>query len=454
MTSVPVAPGNLPVIGHAWMVRHRSLPWLRSLYPYEDIVKVYLGPKAAYLPIAPELLYEVLVTKNDCFSKGPFYEKMQPLIGNSLGMLAGDAHSLRRRLVQPAFHVNIVARYFDVIREQTAAVSGAWQPGRQLALDDEITGLMLAISARSLFSARVEHEAVTAVQRTLPVVMEGFFKRAWAATRLPEKLPTAQNRRFNAAVRDLRRALFDLIIEYRGEEDHGDVLSMLLGARDKSTGQGMSDLQVRDEVIGLLTASCEDIGTTLAWAFWSLAKNPLEQERIHAELDTVVAGRRIEYADVERLEYLQCFLNEVLRLRPPWLTTRHTQRPVKIGNYTIPANTTILVSPYLQHHNPRIYQNPEHLDPERWGSENRQSIPRGAYIPFGTGAHVCPGRHFAMLVARTVVAIVLTQWRLELASGAKVKERVAVSIHPTELPVAVTPRPSGPMYRSARSGAH
>ncbi|MFJ9446596.1 cytochrome P450 [Kitasatospora sp. NPDC101235] len=440
MTDIAVAPGRLPLLGHAWYLRRQPLPWLRSLYDRGDLVKVYLGPRPGFLPVAPELLHDVLVTKNAAFVKGPFYDKLEPLIGRSLGLLAGEEHGIRRRLVQPAFHINIVTRYFDVVRDETERMTARWRPGDRLALDDEITALMLAVSAKSLFSADVENEAVRVVQRTLPLVMEGFFRRAWAATSIPEKLPTRRNRAFDAAIRDLRRALYDLIVAYRGSGDRGDVLSMLVSARDSSSGQGMTDLQVRDEVIGLLTAACEDIGTTLAWSFCTLAERPVEQDRLRAELDDVLAGRRIEFPDVDRLAYLQRFLNEVLRLRPPWLTTRHTRDSVVLGGHTIPPDTTVLVSPYLQHHNPRVFPDPESFRTDRWLPEHAGALPRGAYVPFGTGAHVCPGRHFSMLVARTVVAVVLSRWTVALQPGARVGEKVAVSIHPTSLPVVVAPR--------------
>jgi cytochrome P450 len=206
-------------------------------------------------------------------------------------------------------------------------------------------------------------------------------------------------------------------------EDKGDLLSMLLMARDEDDGGGMTDQQVRDEAMTVFGAGHETTAAALMWTWYLLSQHPDVEARLMEELDTVLGGRTPQLSDLPRLTYTEMVIKEAMRLYPPaWSVTRQTVGDdVVISGYPIKQGSVVILNIYGVHRDARYFPDPERFDPERFSPENEKTIPKHAYLPFGGGPRVCIGNAFAMMEARLIVATIAQQFHLSLAPGHNVE---------------------------------
>ena len=243
----------------------------------------------------------------------------------------------------------------------------------------------------------------------------------------------------------LDKVVYGLIAERRKSgQDTGDLLSMLLAARDAETGEAMSDQQLRDEVMTLLLAGHETTSNTLNWIWYLLGKNPPVERRLHAELDEVLGGRVATVDDLPKLRYTMMVVQESMRLYPAvWGIGRTPLQDDEIAGYHIPAGSSIILSQYVVHRHPDFWDQPEGFDPERFSGH-----PPAAYFPFGGGPRVCIGNNFALIEARLILATMAQRYRLQLVPGHPVVPDPVVTLRPRD-GVRVTLRP----YQPAVPGA-
>ncbi|HZM76371.1 MAG TPA: cytochrome P450 [Candidatus Limnocylindrales bacterium] len=443
MATNPIPPATLPrplpLLGHALRFKRQPLEFLESLRPLGDVVAIRLGLKPAYVLNSPDLIRQMLVVEPQAFGAGLLLEKVQPFIGNGLITLRGAEHRRHRRLLQPAFHHSSIARYVEVMRRLATARASSWQEGQQIVADVEMMELATAVVGKTLFSIDLGQDAVDEVVGSMPMLLKGIRKRLLAPTDLLEKLPTAGNRRLNAAIRRIHQVVEDMIAEYRRTGiNHGDLASMMLTARDEQTGEGLSDLQVRDEALTMLAAGTQTTATTIAWALHILSTHHDIQERAHAQIREVLGDRALASDDLERLDYIRRLLTETLRLYPPaWLLSRRAASEVTLGNHVLPPGASILFSPYVLHRDPSTYPDPEVFDPDRWIPERAKSIPRPAFIPFGAGNRQCLGEGFAWVEATVVLAVILQRWRVRPVPGQIIRKVALATLVPSRLPLLV-----------------
>jgi cytochrome P450 len=311
-----------------------------------------------------------------------------------------------------------------------------WQAGQTLDLATEMPRLTLAIVGRTLFSADMSSEA-EGIGRAMTEVLSLFDTLLMPFSELLQKLPLPATRRFERARAMLDKVIYDLIAERRASgQDKGDLLSMLLLAQDEDRG-GMTDRQVRDEALTLLIAGHETTANALLWSWYLLSRNPEAEASLHAELSKVLEGRLPVLDDLSRLPYTTGVFSEALRLYPPaWAIGRRAKQDYQIGDYTIPARSILLMSPWVSHRDPRWFPEPEKFDPNRWRSEQMEKLPKFAYFPFGGGARVCIGERFAWAEGILVLATLAQRWRLRLAPDQKVETRAVITLrsrHPMNM---------------------
>jgi cytochrome P450 len=223
--------------------------------------------------------------------------------------------------------------------------------------------------------------------------------------------------------------------------EQGDLLAMLLEARDEETGEGMSDKQVHDEMMTFLLGGHETTANTLNWTWYLLSQNPEAEQRLHAELDSVLGGQIPTVEHLSQLPYARMLIEEVMRLYPAaWGFLRHAANADEIGGYHIPANSLVWMSPYVTHRHPDFWENPEAFDPERFTPERSASRPRFAYFPFGGGPHLCIGNAFAMMEAQLLLATIAQRYRPRLLPGHEVKPKVVLTLQPDNLPMTIQER--------------
>ena len=300
----------------------------------------------------------------------------------------------------------------------TAAVArcDTWRDGDILDIAGEMSQLTLAISGQMLFGA--DGEAVAAEIGDALEVLSGLLEIAvlpFAA--LVDLFPLTHVRRFRAARAKLDRVVHDLIERRRRDGgNRGDVVSLLLAARDEGNAERMSDSQVRDEVVTLLLASHETTANAVAWTWFLLARHAGDEARLHAEIDTVLgAGGRPTAAHVPDLLFARMVLAESMRLYPPaWLIARVAVEDHEARGFSVRKGAIVVVSPWVAHRNRTHFPDPERFEPDRWGVERDSGRPRFSYFPFGGGSRGCMGEAFAWMEGVILLAVVAQRWRFRL----------------------------------------
>ena len=401
-----------------------------------DIARFRLVHHSAYLLNHPDWIEDVLVTNQANFTKSRMLERARVLLGDGLLTSEEDFHCRQRRLVQPAFHRDRLAGYAASMVDCAARCRDQLQSGAEFDVSQLMMRLSMAIVARALFSADIESEADD-ISGALGQVFELFEALLMPFSEWLEKLPLPSVRRFERARDRLDQIVYRLIAERRASGgDTGDLLSMLLlsqgeeGDSGKSCGR-LTDKQVRDEALTLLLAGYETTSNALTWTWYLLSQNPEAESKLHAELDRVLAGRLPALDDLPRLRYTESIFAESLRLYPPaWAIGRRAKQDFSIGEYTIPARSIVLMSPWVVHRDARWFFDPLKFAPERWQTTEIESRPKFSYFPFGGGARVCLGERFAWMEVILVIATLAPRWRLRMASGQRVETKARITLRP------------------------
>jgi cytochrome P450 len=402
--------------------------WARD---YGDLVSVRFGPRAIVFVNHPDPVEEVLVNQNRRFIKHYRLRQAKQTLGQGLLTSEGEFWRGQRKLAQPAFHRERIAGYGRLMVDFTERLLASWADEKVRDLQRDMMQLTLEIVAKTLFDAEIGG-ASAEVSSAMETLMHCFVVSTASPLIVPHWLPTPMNLRVGRAVRRLERILFAIIADRRlSSEDRGDLLSMLLHAQDEESGRRMTDQQLRDECMTLFLAGHETTANTLAWAWFLLSRHPAVEARLHAELDRVLGGRAPTVADLPRLCVTEGIISETLRLYPPgWMLGREAIEPVELGGYRIARGTTVFMTAYVIHRDPRWFDDPEEFRPERWADGLIQRIPRYAFFPFGGGPRICIGNQFALMEATLVLATIAQKYRLSLAPDAVVTPLPSMTLRP------------------------
>ncbi len=420
--SVAAAPGGIPVIGHALQLWRSPLRFLSSLPAQGDLVRIKIGPREAYLACHPELVTQVLMDTRTFDKGGPLFDKVRLLVGNGLVSSMWEDHRQQRRMLQPAFHPSRLPGYTRLMREEIDDLLSSWTDNQLFDINDAMHALTLRITARTMFATTVsDRPIIPEIAHYMPIIMRGVYKRTVAPIGWQEKIPTPDNRRFNQARARMHTIIEETIeIQRRTSTDRGDLLSILVAARDEESQHRLTDEEIYDQIMTLLIGGTETTGNTMVWAFHVLAEHPRVEARLHAELDEVLGGRPPTFDDLPRLDYTWRVLCETLRMYPPaWLLTRTTTRETELAGQRLAAGTIVMYSPYVMGHNPSLFTDPERFDPDRWLPEHAKNFPRGAMVPFSAGSRKCIGDTFSRAETTLAIATIAARWRLCPAPGAK-----------------------------------
>ena len=405
---------------------------------YGNMVQIKLFIWPTLIINHPDYIKRVLQENYRNYDKNvPIFNVFRPLLGNGLVTNYGGEGWLRqRRLMQPAFHHQRITDIGTIIGAATASMLQRWeivaQKQQPLDVAEEMMHLTLQIVSKALFNSDINEQANAFGQAFLHV--NGFLMEHFNHPFPPLSVPTTRHRRFKAALRTLDAVVSDILRERRrSKADYGDLLSMMMEARDEETGEGMSDKQLRDEIMTLLVAGHETVANALAWSWYLLAKNPGSEERLHAELDQVLAGRTPAVEDLALLPYSRMVFEETMRLYPPvWIIMRKALKDDEVGGHHIAAGSYILWSTYAMHRHPDFWERPEDFEPERFTAERVMKRPRHAYIPFSHGPRICIGNSFAMTEAHLIIAAIAQRYRLVLVPDQKIEPDPLMTLRPRD----------------------
>jgi cytochrome P450 len=433
----PPGPGSRPPLDDLRTLRDGPHAFLLQIArQYGDIVRYPVGPLTAYLVVHPNGVKHVLQDNARNYSKDTFqYNLLSSITGRGLLTSDGDFWLRQRRLAQPAFHRQRIAGFAGLMTGYAEAMLARWEGiaacSEPIDVAAEMMHLALQIVGKALFSIEIGGAADELAQATL-VVLDHIVGRARTFGIVPQWLPTPGNLRYRKALAVLEDAVNAAIAQRRRDPGNtADLLAMLMSARDAETGQGMTDRQLRDEMMTLLIAGHETVASALAWTWYLLATDPAAEAKLHAELAAVLGGRTPQVDDLPDLRYTQAVFEEALRLYPPaWIITRKALVDDVILGCRVPANALIVASPYVTHRQAALWPDPEAFDPDRFNEACVAGRPRFAYYPFGGGPRLCIGDQFAMSEAKLVIATVAQRCRL-----------TPVPDHPIAVEPGVTLRP-------------
>ncbi len=428
MIASPPLRKGLPIVGVLPQFRKNAPVFLQSLArDYGDLVHYRLGPQDVYLVSKPEWIKDILVTNQTNFTKSRFLERAKILLGEGLLTSEGEFHRRQRRLVQPAFHRDRLLGYASAMVEITAQTRERWSNGAQIDMSREMMRLTLSVVAKTLFNADVSSEADD-IGNALTQVMILFDMVLMPFSEWIEKLPLPSIRRFEKARDFLDKTIYGIIAERRAsKEDKGDLLSMLLLAQDEDGSAGMNDKQIRDEALTLFLAGHETTANALMWAWYLLSQNPSAAQKFYDEVDSVLQDRLPTFDDLTRLKYTEGVFAESMRLYPPaWVIGRRVKTDYTIAQYTVPAKSILMMSPWVVHRDPRWFPEPGQFNPERWSQPDDR--PKFSFFPFGGGMRVCIGERFAWMEGVLLLATVAQRWRFKLVPGHPVATAALITL--------------------------
>ncbi len=331
-----------------------------------------------------------------------FNHAATPLVGKGILTSEGDFWRRQRRLVQPAFLKNSVTRLSGHMVDSIASFVDEWEhAGAERTIDvlPEMMRLALRIASTSLFSTDISGEADSIGQSYRTTFEWVSLKMNARLMFQPLWLPTRRNREFRRAKALLDRVILELVARRRREAPQHDVLGLLLAAQDEDTGVGMSDEQLKDEALTLLTAGHETTGAALSWCWYLLGAHPEIQEQFHAQVASHLQGRLPTAEELPQIPLATAIFEESMRLYPPaWGMPRESIEADVIAGYPLPARSTLILSQHLIHRHPAFWERPDEFDPARFLPGQSASRAKFAFFPFGGGPrhlhwqHLCDDR--------------------------------------------------------------
>lgn len=408
-------------------VSHGLLPHVRARFKrFGDIYFVKNQKTPMYVTRHPDHLHEILVTRASSFLKRK--KDVDMFLGDGLLTSDGELWRKQRRLIQPAFMRQNIARYAEVMVEHTEKLLSEWKSTEVRDINRDMMELTLSVVCKAL----LDHDTVgdnDAVARAMTVLQN----TAGRIDIFPKWFPSLLHLRQWSAVKALDDIIMPMIDRRTAENKGDDLISQL-----KFGGEGMERQQLRDELVTLFLAGHETTALSMTWAFFLLAQNPAEEAKLHGELARVLGGRSPKFEDLEALVHTRLIVQESMRLFPPlYLLPRVAREDTEVGGYEIAAGSEVLCWVYFVHRDERWYPRATEFRPERFLPESSEIKHPHAYYPFGAGPRACIGRHFAMVEAQLMLAAIAQKFRLRLASGQDVKLNTRVTLGPLQ-PIRMT----------------
>ncbi|MFL5320443.1 MAG: cytochrome P450 [Myxococcaceae bacterium] len=434
---LPPGPSPLTALSNLRAMRQDIIGFLIDLQRrYGDVVRFRVGPIPIIFCAHPDGVRHVLQENARHYNKQTRgFAVIRELLGEGLLTSEGDTWFRQRRLMQPAFHRQRLQSFGQLMVDAAEAVVTEWEPlatsGETFDVTDSMMKLTLRVASQALFGTDLGPEAGN-VDSAFTSVLEWAKDRLTQTLFIPRWLPTASNRRGQAAVATLDRVVYSVIEQRRrSQTSRDDLLQLLMDAKDEDTGEKMNDRQLRDEVMTLMLAGHETSANALSWTFALLSKHVAVRKRLEEEVDAVLGGRLPSLEDLPKLRYTRQVLDEGMRMYPPaWSVSRCAMAPDKLLGYDVPEGQLVFLSSYVTHRHPDFWPNPESFDPDRFAPEHEKERHRMSYFPFGGGPRLCIGNNFALMEMTIALAALVQKFRVDLAPGQELIRDASITLRP------------------------
>ena len=385
-----------------------SLDRMRELYAaHGDAYRIYAPGRKSHTWVFnhPDDVRRILITNHRNYTRGVGFDRIKILLGNGIIVSEGDFWKRQRRMIQPTFHRRVLARFGAIIAAANDACIARWEAqgarGEPINVTDDMSVLTLEILLRAIFGSDLDAMVTASGENPFACLTE----------------TNERDLRFAYRFRKLAALIQQIVAKRRAlgppDDDAPSYVSMLLAARDKESGEGMTDKELVDELTTMIIAGHETTAAALHWTWYLLSQHPQAEARLHAELDALPESAVPALEQMESLGYLNRVLQEAMRLYPPvWVISRRTVEADTLGGYTVPPDTDVFISPYFIHRHPDFWQNPDTFDPGRIATDAGAERPRLTYLPFSAGPHHCVGETLAVFEMLVHVSKVARRYRL------------------------------------------
>lgn len=435
--TIPVAAG-IPILGNLpALMRDPVALLLGAVREHGPLVRVRLGSGGMLVVAHPEDLEHVLQTHNRRYVRGHTVDRIRPMLGNGLPLSDGQFWLRQRRIMQPLFSRSRIATLVDRIGDVSRRYLAELRDGAELTTHYLMMRITRDVIVDTMFSSSLGDD-VGELDAALATIEHHVARYGFLPFEIPGWLPTPDNVRFRRAIATLDRLVYGLIAQRRAEPATADapardLLDALLHARDPETGVGMSEVELRDEVMNIFFAGHETTANLLTWTVLELSRHPEIEEGLRGEVDAVLGGRAPQESDVPGLELTSAVLRETLRLHPAaWILAREAAEDDELRGHPVPKGTTLTILPIATHRLPEYWPEPERFDPDRFLRDRTIGLggtKNWAFVPFGAGPHVCIGNHLAMAEATVVLATLYQRGRLHALHPERARPRASATLH-------------------------
>jgi cytochrome P450 len=414
-----------------------SLDRMRALYArHGDAYRVYSPGRQSHTWVFnhPDDVRRVLIANHRNYAKGVGFDRIKILLGNGIIVSEGEFWKRQRRMMQPTFHRRILAQFDQRIARANDRLLAEWQrkcaAGEPVNVTDDMSIMTLEIMLGVIFGDDLDAMTGQSGENPFAVLTE----------------ESERDLRFAYRFRKLAAMIADAVARRRAAGggpagDHPDYLSLLLGARDKETGVGMTDKEIVDEITTLIVAGHETTASALNWTWYLLGEHPEVEAKLHAEIDASSESPVPTLQEMEALPYTNMVVREAMRLYPPvWVISRKTIEADTLGGYTVPPGTDVFVSPYFIHRHPDFWTDAEAFNPERFVQVDEER-PRLTYLPFSAGAHHCIGETLAVFEMLVHLNRFARRFRLRRVEQSPVEFEALINLRATRpFIMRLTPR--------------
>jgi len=397
---------------------------------YGDIAHYKIGWNHILFLNHPDYIREILVVQNDNFIKERTVQRTKMLLGEGMITSEGEQHRMQRHAAQPAFHRQRIPEYAGAMVREAVRTRDRWRDGERRDLAIDMMHLTLNIVAQTLFATDLRDEVdelADAINRIMGLY--NFLVMLPAAEWLVHVRPPGLAA-FVRARKRIDAVVYRMIEAHRQRHsDQASLLDMMLAASpDRSPA---SEQSLRDQVITIFLAGYETVANALSWTWYLLSQNPECEQRFHQEIDRELAGRAPDFDDVPHLRYTEMVLAESMRLYPPaWAMGRRALQDFQLGEFCLPAKTTVLISQFVTQRDARFFPDPSRFDPQRFTPEAKARRTKFSYFPFGAGVRQCIGESFAWMEGVLLLAALGQKWKFKLVPGQRVEPEPLITLRP------------------------
>lgn len=421
------------LMGTAYHAQRDTLKWISHwAREYGDVYTINSPIGGATVVACPELARQVMAGRYSHYiEKGRSYAVLRILMGNGLVTSSGEFWRGQRKLTQPAFHRRRLDAIFRMMVERSRhAVEQLGEGAAAVDLMPVFSRLTLDVISRAMFSTDVGSSA-NSVGQYIATLNENALRALRQPWRffLPRKFSTPFTAEEYHARTSLDAIVQGIITRRRQEsgDRHDDLLGMFLSACDEETGRGMTDGQLRDEVMTMFVAGHETTANAICWLLHLVATHPEVAEKLQQEVDA--GDDALESGDLSAFPYLRRVIDESLRLYPTiWSVGRKCTQDDELGGFHIAAGTTVVIPIFHFHRNPAFWEEPGRFDPDRFLPERQPRT--DAYMPFGAGPRVCIGNQFALQELIIMAAVFLKRFQVKPVPGFVVEPDALITLRP------------------------